>query len=216
MSILVLLGSLLFLPIVNLSGRCRAACPEPPETSGAGRKGLAKRDFSKALRHELDLLGGVYASEVMGMAPVGLVAYTFHINEDFGLELDFGYTKFFSPLVGPVKTYTGYAFLENHDARIYLGNLVWHPFHGKFMFFDAAIPHFDFFLLAGLGVTDSRLSKGLTYNVGIGMKIYFTSWLSARIDIRDQIYVQEILASERLTNNLLIVLGVGFWFPFDS
>jgi len=32
-----------------------AACQEPPETEGAGRKGLATRDFEKSLRHEVNL-----------------------------------------------------------------------------------------------------------------------------------------------------------------
>ena len=191
-----------------------AACPEPPESGDAARKGLANRDFPKELRHEIDLMGGAYASDLMGLAPLGQVAYSFHFNEDFALEADFAYTRFSSVLAGPMQGFTGYTFLESHNAFIYLGNLVWHPFHGKFMFFQSAIPHFDMFFLAGIGVTDSRTSKGLTYNVGAGLKVYVTPWMSLRFEIRDHIFVQEILASESITNNLALTLGVGFWFPF--
>ncbi len=191
-------------------------CPEPPETGQGGRKGLAKRNFEKSLRHEINLFGGVYASDVMGAAPQGGVSYTFHVNEDFALEAAFAYTYFSSPVSGPVEQYTGYSVLAGHDAYIYSGNLVWHPIHGKFMLFNSAIPHFDIFFTAGVGVTDGSNAKGLTYNFGAGLKIFVSSWLSLRLDIRDHIYVQEVLASESITNNLSLVLGCGFWIPFSS
>jgi outer membrane beta-barrel protein len=195
---------------------CRAACPEPPETEQGGRKGLSRRNFIKSLRHEIDLFGGVYASDVMGAAPIGGVSYSFHVTEDFALEASFAYTYFDSAISRPVEQSTGYTVLESHDARIYSGNLVWHPIHGKFMLFRSAIPHFDIYFTAGLGVTDSRTTKGLTYNFGAGLKIYTTNWLSLRLDIRDHIVVQEILSSDAITNNLAVTLGVGFWIPFSS
>lgn len=197
-------------------GTARATCPEPPETDGAGRKGLSRRNFLKQLRHELTLFGGVYASDVMGAAPLGGASYAFHVSEDFALEVGFSYTRFSSAISRPIEGYTGYRILSSHDARIYTGTLLWHPFHGKFMFFRAAIPHFDFYFLAGVGITDSRTSRGLTYSAGAGMKIFCTRWLSLRVELRDNIYVQEILSSEALTNNLSVTLGVGFWFPFDN
>ncbi len=194
----------------------RAVCPEPPETDQGGRKGLSRRNFEKSLRHEINLFGGVYASDVMGAAPQGGVSYAFHVTEDFALEAAFAYTYFSSAVSGPVEQYTGYTVLASHDARIYSGNLVWHPIHGKFMLFNYAIPHFDIFFTAGVGVTDSRNAKGLTYNFGAGLKIFATSWFSLRLDIRDHVYIQEVLASESITNNLSLTLGVGFWIPFSS
>lgn len=197
-------------------GNARAACPEPPEDEQGGRKGLARREFSKALRHEVHLFGGVYASDVMGAAPLAGISYAFHVTEEFALEAAFGYTWFSSAVSGPVEQYTGYQVLQSHDARVYSGNLAWHPIHGKFMLFRSFIPHFDIYFTAGLGVTDSRTAKGLTYNFGAGLKIYSTSWLSLRLDLRDHIYVQEVLSSEVITNNLTITLGVGFWLPWSS
>ena len=84
------------------------------------------------------------------------------------------------------------------------------------MMFNAAIPHFDFFLDAGVGVTDSRTSKGLTYSVGAGLKIFCTQWLSLRFEIKDQLLIQQLADSETLTNNLALIMGVGFWFPVAS
>lgn len=210
-SVLILLVSILgFWP----STKVFAICPEPPETNQGKRKGLAKRNFIKSLRHEIFLFGGVYANDIMGSAPLAGISYSFHLNEDFALEASFSYTRFSSSLTKPVESYTGYSVLESHDAKIYTGDLVWHPIHGKMMFLRSFIPHFDVYFSAGAGVTDSRISKGLTYNFGLGAKIFMTSWLSLRMDVRDHIYIQEVLSSDAVTNNLSFTLGVGFWIPF--
>ncbi len=208
------LGLLLTLCLVPAAGRAR--CPEPPETDQGGRKGLARRNFIKSLRHEIGLAGGVYASDVMGAAPLAGINYTFHIDESFALEARFGMTWLSSKVRRPVERVSGYRVLADHSARIYSGNLVWHPIHGKFMLFRTLIPHFDIYLTAGAGVTDSRTAKGLTYSFGAGIKIFTTSWLSLRLDLRDQITVQELLGSDAVTNNLVLSLGVGFWLPLDS
>lgn len=211
-----LLGWLAALVLILNCPLSMAVCPQPPESDGGERRGLAKRIFRKSLRHEINIFGGVYSSDMMGASPLGGVSYTFHINEDFALEAGFNYAYLSSSFSGPVERFTGYNLFEKQHAFIYLGSLVWHPFHGKFMFFRSGVPHFDFYLTAGVGITDSNTSEGLTYTAGAGIKIFTTEWFSVRIEIRDHIYVQQLLASEALTNNLAVTLGVGFWIPFES
>jgi hypothetical protein len=193
-----------------------AACPEPPESQTGLGSGLQKNDFLKALRHEVNLYGGLLMSDVMGKAPLACVSYAFHFNEDLALEASFAWTQFSSTLSKPLSRATGYDVLPAHDARLYLGGLVWDPFHGKFILTGATIVHFDLFVRVGAGVTDSRTSRGLTYLVGAGIRLYLLSWLSLRLEVIDSLQVQEILASESLTNNLAFLLGVGFWFPFSK
>lgn len=190
-----------------------AVCPQPPESDGGQRKGLARREFEKSLRHEIYLFGGVYSSDMMGASPLAGASYSFHISEDFALEASFNYAYLSSSFSGPLERFTGYDVFKKQHAFIYLGSLVWHPFHGKFMFFRSAVPHFDIYFTAGVGITDSNTSQGLTYTAGAGIKIFTTQWLSLRVEIRDHIYVQQLLGSEALTNNLALTLGVGFWFP---
>ncbi len=194
----------------------QARCPEPPETDQGGRKGLAQRLFAKKLRHEIHVFGGLYTSDLMGAAPYAGLSYSFHLNEDFALEAGLAWAHFSSSLQGPVEDFTGYTLLESHHAMMYSGALVWHPIYGKFMLFHRFIPHFDIYLSAGLGVTDSRSAKGLTYNLGLGIKIFSTSWMSVRVDLRDHIYVQQLMASETITNNISVTLGAGFWIPFEN
>ncbi len=193
-----------------------AACPEPPESQTGLGSGLQKKDFLKALRHEVNLYGGLLMNDIMGKAPLAGISYAFHFNEDLALEASFAWTHFSSVLSKPLSRATGYEVLPAHDARLYLGSLLWDPFHGKFVLTGATIVHFDLFLRVGAGATDSRTSRGLTYLVGGGIRLYLLSWLSLRLEVIDSLQVQEILGSESLTNNLAFLLGVGFWFPFSN
>lgn len=197
-------------------GLAYAACPEPPESQTGPGPGLQRKDFLKALRHEVNLFGGLLMSDVMGKAPLVGISYAFHFNEDLALEASFAWSKFSSVSSKPISDATSLNALPSHDARMYMGSLLWDPFHGKFILFGTTVIHFDLFLRAGAGATDDRTSRGLTYQVGGGIKFYLLSWLSVRVEVIDSLQVQEILASESLTNNLAFLLGVGFWYPFSN
>ncbi|RLB58332.1 MAG: hypothetical protein DRI34_05165 [Deltaproteobacteria bacterium] len=200
--------------LLGLAPALPAVCPQPPESEeGQARKGLARRLFVKTLRHELNIEGGVYASDLLGSSLAAGLSYTFHLNESFGLEVAYLYSYLTSSFNQPVRNFTGTDVLRPQATNVYTGSLLWYPFHGKLMVFRSAVPHFDLYLAAGVGVTDNQSSQGLTYSVAGGMKLFFTSWLSLRLQLRDLIYVQRLLGAESVTNNLVLTLGVGFWFP---
>lgn len=200
--------------LLVLSPPLLAVCPQPPESAqGKVRKGLARRLFIKTLRHEVSIEGGVYASDLLGSSLAAGLSYAFHLNESFALEIAYLYTYLTSSFNQPVRDFTGTDVLRPLATNVYTGSLVWYPFHGKLMVFRSAVPHFDLFLAAGAGVTDNQSSQGLTYSVAGGMKLFLTSWLSLRVQLRDLIYVQRLLGAESLTNNLVFTLGAGFWFP---
>ena len=48
---------------------------------------------------------------------------------------------------------------------------------------------------------------------GIGMKLYANRWLAIRFDLRDYLMVQEAVAVERVTNNIVGVLGLSLFLP---
>lgn len=191
-------------------------CPNPPQDDESARKGLGRRNFLKSMRHEINLYGGALATELMGTSPLAGITYGYHFNEDLALEIGFAYTRHNSQMSKTIRDFTGYTFIKQHDARIYTGNLVFHPFHGKFMFFNKTVLHFDFYLLAGAGTTDSHYDKGLTYNAGVGIKIFCNSWLSIRMEVRDFIHAQQLLSTQVVSNDLSMTVGVGFWLPTAS
>jgi outer membrane beta-barrel protein len=178
-------------------------------------RGVQERLFQKARRHELSALGGVYAADMTSSSFLAGGSYTYHLSEDFGLEASFGYTRSRSELIRIVEERLA-TDLTREDLPVYLyqGHLVWTVAYGKLRWFGARISRFDFDLALGGGITDNRSARGLTGSAGLGLKFYPTTYLAVRIDLRDQLFAQELLGESRLVNNLLASLGLSLFLPF--
>src|SRR4051794_36779322 len=56
-------------------------------------RGVRDRLFQKALRHEISVMGGWYAADLLSGSYLLQGAYTFHVTEDLGLEASFAYSR---------------------------------------------------------------------------------------------------------------------------
>lgn len=178
-------------------------------------RGVQKRLFQKAGRHELSALGGLYASDMLSSSYLLGGAYTFHFTEDLGLEASFGYTRATSSLVRIVEQDTSFTALRlDTPVYIYEGHLLWSLAYGKVRWFAGGVSRFDLFMAFGGGVTDNQSAQGLTGSFGLGFKLFFTSWFALRVDARDQLLQQELLGRSEIVNNLAATLGVSAFLPF--
>ena len=221
-------------------GRAEAAAPTPAPTpaqppsppgncvdeelkgdlvGGRHYRGVQPRLFTKSFRHELSALGGWLAGDANDGAPWYGGAYTFHFSEELGLEASVGFSRARAKLADtlqrrfpqPIEVY-------RNDRRViqYLGHLMWSLAYGKMRWMGGAISRFDFHLALGGGVADDEVSRGLVGSFGIGSKIYLTSWLALRLELRDQISSQKILDDRRIVNDLLFFGGLSVFFPFKG
>ena len=187
------------------------ACLEGDATGGR-RKGVQRRDFLKKHRFELSGLGGFYASDALSSTYSYGGAVAFYPSEDFGLEflltrmpmqfrLEQAFTSFdqqthFSPTV----------------AWQGIASLLWSPIHAKFKFSDTTIVHGDLFAVVGAGRTGDPSVLGMTWEAGVGAKLYFNRFFAFRLDLRDFLLPQEVLGRGRITNNVTILAGLSLWF----
>jgi outer membrane beta-barrel protein len=186
---------------------------------GRHYRGVQPRLFTKAFRHELSILGGWLASDANDGAPWYGGAYTFHFSEELGLEASVGFSRARARLADtlqqrfpqPIEVYR-----NDRRVRQYLGTLYWSLAYGKMRWMGGAISRFDFHIALGGGVADDEISRGLLGTGGIGLKIYFTSWLGLRLEMRDQISSQKILDETRIVNDLLFFGGLSVFFPFHG
>jgi outer membrane beta-barrel protein len=178
-------------------------------------RGVQERLFQKARRHELSVLGGAYAADLMSSSYVAGGAYTFHFSEDLGIEALFGYTRAKSEVLGIVEDRLGTDLVrQNVPVFLYQGHLLWTLAYGKLRWFGSHISRFDFGLALGGGITDNRSARGLTFSGGLGFKFFPNDWLAVRVDLRDQVLTQELLGDSRLVNNLMATLGLSVFIPF--
>jgi outer membrane beta-barrel protein len=186
------------------------ACLEGDATGGR-RKGVQRRDFLKRHRFEIAAVGGFYASDVLSSTYDYGGALAFYPSEDFGVELLVTRSPIRFRLEEPFTAFD----LEHHfqPSIAWQGifSLLWSPIHAKFKFTDATIIHGDIFAVAGAGRTFHESVLGLTWEAGVGLKLYFSRFVSFRLDLRDFLLPQEVLGIGRTTNNVTILGGFSLW-----
>jgi len=99
--------------------------------------------------------------------------------------------------------------------RAYFGNVIWSPIYGKMALFSKKVLYFDIYFLAGAGMFQNKRSDRFAFDVGLGWKVFINEWMSARVEVKD-IIVREAAPFNHVVNNLLVQLGVSFFFPFHS
>jgi outer membrane beta-barrel protein len=196
----------------------------------AKRKQRTSRErlFQQTNRHELTLRTGYYASDTFDgvvytqQAKIGKVplytfgifalAYSYHMTEDFAVEATAGITQLTSK-GGPELERT-FAVLQDKPRRqlMFDAVLVYSLAHAK-MRFGGSITHFDFFLAAGGGVVDSVLSSGIAGTGGFGLKFFLGKAFAFRLDLRDHVFQQQLLAEKFLANDITATIGLSLFLP---
>ncbi|HEY2743473.1 MAG TPA: outer membrane beta-barrel domain-containing protein [Polyangia bacterium] len=195
-----------------------ADCVDPEEKAKliAQKRGRREdeRDFVKTARHELTVFGGYYVSDLLDGTYVVGGAYTYHLTEDAGIEASFAFSQVRSSVASRLEQDRGVTILPKQD-RVYLvfTDLVWSPVHGKMRMFADAIVHFDIFGLAGVGIIDNATSFGAAGQFGVGTKIFLSKSWALRLDVRDQLYKQQVLDVRQYVNDFSLTLGVSVFLP---
>jgi outer membrane beta-barrel protein len=180
----------------------------------AKRRMRTTRDrlFQQTNRHELTAWGGYYVSDMFDGTYTYGGAYTYHMTEDLGVEASGGYTRLTSS-GGPELERT-FAVLQGRPRRAltFDADLAYVPAHAK-MRLGGAITHLDLYLVAGAGVVDSVLSSDLAANGGFGLKFFLGRAVAVRVDVRDHLYQQQLLARKLVVNDLTTTLGLSLYLP---
>jgi len=124
----------------------------------------------------------------------------------------------------------------NYGAAL---NFHYVPIYGKCAIFDKHLVHLESFFSAGAASTESEVIPRdpalqpfknflVTPNIGASMRFFITKFLTVNIGVRDYIFVDRFeavgrtevsgdAAKERadstLINNVVLQMGVSFWFP---
>ena len=177
-----------------------------------------ERLFQQTNRHELTVQGGYYVSDLFDGTYTAGGAYTYHMTEDLAVEASGSYTRI-SSSGGPELERT--FFVLKNKPRRQLGfdaDLVWVPAHAK-MRLGGSITHLDLYLALGGGVVDSVLSSDLAGNGGLGLKFFLDTFghaLAIRVDVRDHVFREQLLAQKEIVNDLTVTLGFSLYLPMGE
>ena len=183
----------------------------------AKRKMRTTRDrlFQQTNRHELTIQGGYYVSDLFDGTYVYGGAYTYHMTEDLAVEASGSYTRITSS-GGPELERTFSVLADKPRRQLgFDANLVWVPAHAK-MRMGGGITHLDLYVTLGGGVVDSVLSSDLAGNGGIGMKFFMGRAYAIRVDVRDHVFREQLLADKEFVNDLTVTLGFSLYLPMGE
>jgi outer membrane beta-barrel protein len=186
---------------------------------GRHYRGVQERLFTKAFRHELSALGGIYAADLYSSSWVAGGAYTFHFSEDLALEASVQFTRFRSAVTTSYeRRYPDIQVLDRTDrpGTLYFGHLVWTFAYGKLRWLGSGISRFDFNFAIGGGVTDDSTSRGVTGSAGLGTKFFFGQWFALRVDARDHVLQEVLVGDQHLVNDVVVTLGASIFIPFGG
>ena len=188
-------------------------CLEGDGTGSGKRKGVQRRDFLKRHRFELSGVGGFYASDALSSTYSYGGALAYYPSEDFGVEVLVTRSPVRFRLEEPFTSFDQEHHFAPGIAWQGIASLLWSPIHAKLKFTDKTIIHSDIFVVAGAGRTFHESVMGLTYEGGLGIKLYVSHYVTLRFDVRDFLLPQEVLGRGRITNNITVLGGVSVWLP---
>ncbi len=175
-------------------------------------RGVQKRDFLKRGHVQLSAEGGLYAGDLTSSSWIGGGALGYWFTEDLGLEVRFGVTPIALDLDSPLAGFFGDDRFDPGLGYLGLANLTWSPVHTKMKIGDDIV-HGDFLVSAGAGRLFHDSVQGLAFDLGLGLALFTSQWITVRFDVRDVMVVQEAVAETRFTNNLMATAGIALWIP---
>ncbi len=179
-------------------------------------KSVQRKQFIKKSRIEvfphfgLDLNDPFYQHFILG----GSVAY--HFADSMAAELRAGGVigSVDQSAIRFVREETGSLINDPPEFKWHADiDFVWAPLYGKISLFTESILHFDTFVTVGPGVFATDANVNPSMNIGIGQRYFINEWLTARVEIRDYIFIDSRNGESDIQNLLILGFSVSGFFP---
>lgn len=180
------------------------------------RRGAVDRLFVKQGRHEISVMGGYYDSDLLSGTYIVGGAYTYHMTDETAVEFAGWYTHANADIIRALEDSRGVLLTDTYEPEYFAESLLqWSPVYGKLRL-GGSIVHFDLHADIGVGVLDSKTSRGAAGIVGFGIKLFMGQAVAFRIDARNRTFRQDLLDERFLVNDSAITAGLSVFLPFHN
>jgi outer membrane beta-barrel protein len=180
------------------------------------RRGAVDRLFVKQGRHELSAGGGYYASDLLSGTYIVGGSYAYHMTDETALEFAGWWTHANADIIRALEDKRGTVIVDTYAREIFAESLlVWSPVYGKLRL-GGSIVHFDLHADVGVGVIDSKTSRGAAGVLGFGIKLFMGQAVAFRIDARNRTFRQELLDERFLVNDSAVTASLSLFLPFHN
>jgi outer membrane beta-barrel protein len=180
------------------------------------RRGAIDRLFVKQGRHELTAGGGYYASDLLSGTYLVGGSYTYHMTDETAVEFAGWWTHANADIIRALEDQRGVVLTDTYARMIFAESLLmWSPVYGKLRL-GGSIIHFDLHADLGVGVVDSKTSRGADGVLGFGIKLFLGQAVAIRIDARNRTFRQDLLDERFLVNDSAITAALSVFLPFRN
>lgn len=232
------------LSIILISSAAVAADPAAPKSTGAvevdveavkekywagGEKQelgvVQNRTYTKSRKLTLGVLGGITASDpFLSIYTLGF-STGYYFSEEWGIQV-IGWKSLTKPsnALETLRDQGKDANTNNHYG--YVGaEVAWSLMYGKLSLLRSSIVYYDFYLMAGGGMTWTETGNYITPHAGVGQRFYVSKKFSVKLDYRMMVFKENLVekvitsklgqsAGSRLNYSNSIVLGVDYLIDF--
>jgi outer membrane beta-barrel protein len=180
------------------------------------RRGAVDRLFVKQGRHEIAAGGGYYDSDLLSGTYIVGGSYSYHMTDETAVEFAGWWTHANADIVRALEDKRGTVVTDTYERQIFAESLLeWSPVYGKLRL-GGSILHFDLHTDIGVGVIDSKTSRGASGVLGFGIKLFMGQALAFRIDARNRTFRQELLDERFLVNDSAVTASLSLFLPFHN
>ena len=180
------------------------------------RRGAVDRLFVKQHRHELTAGGGYYASDLLSGTYLVGGSYTYHMTDETAVEFAGWWTHANADIIRALEDKRGVVLTDTYARMIFAESLLnWSPVYGKLRL-GGTIVHFDLHADIGVGVIDSKTSRGAAGVLGFGIRMFMGQAVAFRIDARNRTFRQELLDERFLVNDTSVTASLSLFLPFHN
>jgi len=180
------------------------------------RRGAVDRLFVKQHRHEITAGGGYYASDLLSGTYMYGGSYTYHMTDETAVEFAGWYTHANADIIRALEDKRGVVLGETYARMIFAESLLnWSPVYGKLRL-GGTIVHFDLHADIGVGVIDSKTSRGASGVIGFGIRLFMGQAAAFRIDAKNRTFRQELLDDRFLVNDTAVTASLSVFLPFTN
>lgn len=180
------------------------------------RRGAIDREVVKQGRHEIALSGGYYASDLLSGTYIVGGSYTYHMTDQTAVEFAGWWTHANADIIRTLEDRRGVVLTDPYESILFAESLlVWSPVYGKLRL-GGSIAHFDLHADLGVGVIDSKTSRGAAGIIGFGMKLFVSQAVAFRIDARNRTFREDLLDERFLVNDSALTAGLAVLLPFHN
>ena len=196
----------------------QSADPQPPRPAGEQviTPQVDRRDVKLPRFASNDisvgLFGGRYATANFGSSTVTGLRLGYHITEDVFVEGAYGRAKVTDEAFRQIFPNGGIFPTPKQNLTYYNVVAGYNLLPGEVFFGRSNAKISQGYVVAGVGSTDFAGQKRQTVVAGFGLRVVFTSWFAAQVDVRDHIYSLDLLGKRQSNHNLEATAGLTFTF----